>query len=329
VALVVLGFAVYYLTLPNGTEYRHRWPERTAYMQLRIDQARQAGHELDIRYRPVPLSKIPRSVRRAVLVGEDAGFHGHGAFDWGEIRAAVEQAWREKRAPRGASTITQQLARNLYLSPHRSWWRKGREALIAVRIEHALSKNRILELYLNVIELGPGVFGVGAAAVYYFGEPVDDLGPEEAVRIAATIPSPLNDNPDTNTRAYRWRIGLIGSRAFRPDTSGETVADSLAPGEIQSGARPPPLPSLDTVARPPNADSVSPDTARVHPDADGRTAHASSGRASSGWWRKIRRPTPRPGWRGSAEPPAVANAETVDGVAAGSAEPRARTAAAG
>ncbi|HKK09134.1 MAG TPA: biosynthetic peptidoglycan transglycosylase, partial [Gemmatimonadota bacterium] len=199
---------------------------RTAYMELRIRQAREAGRHLELHYRPVPMSRIPGSVQRTVRVAEDAGFYAHGAFDWAELRAALRQAWREEEAPRGASTITQQLARNLYLSPRRSLWRKVREALIAVRMEHALSKRRIFELYLNVIELGPGIFGVQAASEHYFGVSIDRVGPDRAVRLAATIPSPLSDNPDTGTREFRWRVGLIGSRAFPAESA---AADTLRP----------------------------------------------------------------------------------------------------
>jgi len=263
-AVPVVGGVIVYLTSPNGSEYRRAWPERTAYMQLRIDAARDAGRPLRIQYMPVPLSRIPHAVQRAVLVGEDAGFYGHGAFDWSELRAAVEQAWREGESPRGASTITQQLARNLYLSPRRSLWRKIREAFIAVRLEHALSKRRILELYLNVIELGRGVFGVEAASEHYFGETVDALGGDQAVRLAATIPSPLHDNPATDTREYRWRIGLIGPRAFPPDTAAvDTGAADLGADTavMDTAVMPPDLPSAGTLAAP--ADTLTPDTIPV------------------------------------------------------------------
>ena len=263
-ALLVVGGVIVYLTSPNGSEYRRAWPKRTAYMQLRIDEARDAGRPLRIQYMPVSLSRIPHAVQRAVLVGEDAGFYGHGAFDWSEMRAAVEQAWREGESPRGASTITQQLARNLYLSPRRSLWRKIREAFIAVRLEHALPKRRILELYLNVIELGRGVFGVEAASEHYFGESVDALGRERAARLAATIPSPLHDNPQTDTREYRWRIGLIGPRAFPPDTAAvDTGAADLGAdtAAMDTAATPPALPSAGTAAAP--ADTLTPDTIPV------------------------------------------------------------------
>jgi monofunctional biosynthetic peptidoglycan transglycosylase len=155
-----------------------------------------------------------RSLRRAVLVSEDAAFFDHSGFDWYELRAAIRKAWEEKEAPRGASTITQQLARNLYLSPRRSLSRKLREALITRRLERKLSKNRIFELYLSVIELGKGVFGVDAAARHYFGVPVSGASASQAAMLAATIPSPLRDNPATDTRRFRWRTDLIAGRAF-------------------------------------------------------------------------------------------------------------------
>jgi hypothetical protein len=142
-----------------------------------------------------------------------------------------------------------------------------REAFIAVRLEHALSKRRILELYLNVIELGRGVFGVEAASEHYFGEPVDSVDRDQAVRLAASIPSPLHDNPGTDTREYRWRIGLIGPRAFPPESAagdtgmaGVDVADT---GFADSLLRPPGLPSSGTAASRP--DSLPPDT--VPPDS--------------------------------------------------------------
>jgi len=128
------------VTAPDASEYGDAWPDRTAYMELRVRQAREAGGELSIRYRPVPLSRIPEAVQRAVRVAEDATFYQHGGVDWHEVRAAIREAWREEEAPRGASTLTMQLARNLYLSPERSLWRKLREVVIARKIEGELGK---------------------------------------------------------------------------------------------------------------------------------------------------------------------------------------------
>jgi monofunctional biosynthetic peptidoglycan transglycosylase len=183
-------------------------------MRIRIAEGARRDEPLELRYRPVPLHEIPRSLRRAVLVSEDAAFFDHSGFDWYELRAAVRKAWQEREAPRGASTITQQLARNLYLSPRRSLSRKLREALITRRLEQKLSKNRIFELYLSVIELGPGIFGMDAAARHYFGVPVSGISASQAAMLAATIPSPLRDNPATDTRRFRWRTDLIAGRAF-------------------------------------------------------------------------------------------------------------------
>jgi monofunctional biosynthetic peptidoglycan transglycosylase len=183
-------------------------------MRIRIAQAARRDEPLELRYRPVALVEVPRSLRRAVLVSEDAAFFDHSGFDWYELQAAIQKAWQEKEAPRGASTITQQLARNLYLSPRRSLSRKLREALITRRLEKKLSKNRIFELYLSVIELGEGVFGVDAAARHYFGVPVSGASASQAAMLAATIPSPLRDNPASDTRRFRWRTDLIAGRAF-------------------------------------------------------------------------------------------------------------------
>lgn len=213
-AVVLSWLGLTWATLPSVSRFAASWPDTTAYMHIRIAQAARSDESFELRYRPVALAEVPRSLRRTVLVSEDAAFFDHAGFDWYEFRAAIGKAWREREAPRGASTITQQLARNLYLSPRRSLSRKLREALITMRLEKQLSKNRILELYLSVIELGRGVFGVDAAARHYFGVPVSDVSASQAAMLAATIPSPLRDNPATDTRRFRWRTDLIAGRAF-------------------------------------------------------------------------------------------------------------------
>ncbi len=214
--LAVVGswLALAWATLPSVSGLADSWPDTTAYMHIRMAEAARRGQELRLSYRPVPLSQVPTALRRTVLVSEDAAFYDHSGFDWYELRAALEKAWREREPPRGASTITQQLARNLYLSPRRSLSRKVREALITRRLERKLSKNRILELYLSVIELGPGIFGMDAAARHYFGIPVSGVSATQAAMLAATIPAPLRDNPATDTRRFRWRTRLIAQRAF-------------------------------------------------------------------------------------------------------------------
>jgi monofunctional biosynthetic peptidoglycan transglycosylase len=243
-ALVALGAGIIALlaTLPDVSALEKNWPQSTSLMRIRAAEARKAGRELRIVYAPVPLSQIPRSVQRAIRVAEDAAFFQHRGFDWFELREAVSEAWEEKAPPRGASTITQQLARNLYLSPRRSLVRKLREALITERLEAELSKDRIFELYLNVIEFGAGVFGVEAAARHYFGIPVGQTDRLQAAQLAATIPAPLRQNPSTDTRGFRWRTELAYRRAFAPEDS--TGEDSTAMGENPRGE------PVDSAAKP-------------------------------------------------------------------------------
>lgn len=273
---LLLGLGLIWVSLPDVDDLSRGWPERTAYMRLRAEEAAKAGEELRIAYRPVPLSRIPATVQRAVLVSEDAAFYSHGGFDLHEIEGAIRKAWRERSVSRGASTITQQLARNLYLSPRRSLLRKAKEALIAWKLERELPKRRILELYLNVIEFGPGVFGVEAASLRYFGVGVAEIGPDEAVRLAATIPSPLRDNPATGTGRFRWRVGLVYRRAFGPEEEREEIIpppDSLvievAPPGLPGGERPD-LPAPDSAV----TDTTVPDTAAADTTARDTTPAA-------------------------------------------------------
>lgn len=229
---------------------RDAWPETTAYMELRRAEAARAGHELRIAWEPVPLSRVPDHLTRAVLVAEDAAFWGHPGFDPAELRVALEEAWRERRAPRGASTLTMQLARNLWLSPETTLWRKLREAILARRLETTLDKRRILELYLSVVELGPGVFGVQAASRAYWGVPVERIGPMQAVELAATLPSPRRHNPATGTRAFRWRRDLIAARVQADTLEDVQAGDPAARPDSVTAAPEADLPSLDTVPIP-------------------------------------------------------------------------------
>ncbi len=137
-----------------------------------------------------PLARIPPFLVSAVLVSEDAGFFGHRGFDFQEIKSSLLEASEEKRA-RGASTITQQLAKNLYLSRERTYARKIREAMATLALEASLPKSRILEIYLNIIEWGPGIYGIGPAAQHYFGRDVSELTPKEAAFLASIIPNPI------------------------------------------------------------------------------------------------------------------------------------------
>ncbi len=165
-----------------------------------------------LRYTYVPLNRISRSLQRAVLVGEDAAFYQHGAVDWYEVEQALKNWWKRGKKLRGASTLSQQLAKNLFLNHDRSFFRKLNELRWACWLERSLGKRRILELYLNVIELGTAMYGVEAGSVYYFGTHASSMGYQASAGLAATIPSPHKANPHTATRAYRVRKARIAAR---------------------------------------------------------------------------------------------------------------------
>ena len=166
---------------------------------------------------------ISTDIKRAVLVAEDIRFFAHGGFDLDEVGDAFERAVERKALPRGASTITQQLAKNLWLTPSRSPLRKVREAILARQIEQTLTKRRILELYLNVAEFGPGCYGVEAAARRYFGKSAADVGPAEAAQLAASLPNPRLWHPGSTSRAYQSYVTRIARRVERADWLGRLL----------------------------------------------------------------------------------------------------------
>ncbi len=187
-------------------------PKTTALMQQRIAEAKEQGKILRINYRWVSLSKIPKHVRMAVLVAEDGAFFSHAGVDWHEVWESVETNWEEGRIVRGGSTITQQLAKNLFLSTSRDPIRKLKELQITWMLEARLTKKRILELYLNIIEWGPGVFGIEAAAQRHFHKPATRLTRDEAARLAAVIPSPLRRRPTDDNNYVNDKAQLILKR---------------------------------------------------------------------------------------------------------------------
>jgi monofunctional biosynthetic peptidoglycan transglycosylase len=149
------------------------------------------------------------SLKRAVLVAEDINFFSHRGFDFAELEKAVREAIEDGEPPRGASTISQQLAKNLWLSPGRNPYRKLKEAALTWQLERRLDKRRILELYLNVVELGPGIFGVEAASRRYFGKAAAELSDGEAAQLAAALPNPAAWHPGAPSRVYQRRVAAI------------------------------------------------------------------------------------------------------------------------
>jgi len=214
VLLLAAGLATaWWLTEPAGLDRLRQGPPPPSWAALERQRSawRAEGLQRDVRPRYVPLAEIAVELQLAVLVGEDIDFFGHGAVDPTAIREALAE-WRRGRRLRGASTLSQQLAKNLYLSGERSAWRKVEELRLAWWLERRLGKRRILELYLNVIEFGPGLFGVESAARHYWGAGAGELEAEQAAGLAAAIPAPGRDNPATATRRWKFRQDTILAR---------------------------------------------------------------------------------------------------------------------
>jgi monofunctional glycosyltransferase len=187
-------------------------PGSTAFMRSSLNRLREERPDATLRYQWIPYRSISTHLKRAVVAAEDSGFVEHDGFDWKGIRKAYEKNLREGEVVAGGSTISQQLAKNLFLSGERAWWRKAQEAAITVMIELIMDKRRILELYLNVIEWGEGVFGAEAASKYHFGVPASQLAPEQAARLAAMVPSPRRYGPGGNTAYLQRRTQTLLAR---------------------------------------------------------------------------------------------------------------------
>lgn len=180
---------------PDVEALRKTIPQNTALQRERAEEAIEGGRPFRKEQRWVPLGRISPYLVGAVIVSEDATYWTHSGFDLHEIRESIKKDWKERRFVRGASTITQQLAKNLYFGSDKTIRRKLLEAVTTWRLEKALSKNRILEIYLNVIEWGPGVYGAEAASRHYFGVSAADLTPRQAALLASAIPNPRKMNP--------------------------------------------------------------------------------------------------------------------------------------
>ena len=187
-------------------------PDTTAFMRSRLDKLQEKNPQYQLRHQWVPYERISVHVKRAIIAAEDGKFLDHDGFDWEAIQKAYERNQKKGRVVAGGSTISQQLAKNLFLSGERTWWRKLQEAAITVMIEVILPKRRILEIYLNVIEWGEGVFGIEAAARYHFGTGSGQVGPDQAARLAGMVPSPRRYGPGKETPYLQRRAEVIGAR---------------------------------------------------------------------------------------------------------------------
>ncbi len=215
---LVLGAFVFAALAVQGWFYAHvLWwrtyqPTQTAFMEARLQKLRERNPGARLQQQWVPYEKISTQLKRAVVASEDAKFMDHEGFDWEAISKAIEKNERKGRVVSGASTISQQLAKNLFLSGERSYLRKAEEAVITWMLESTLSKRRILELYLNFAEWGEGVFGAEAAAKYHFGGNAASLGAAQAAYLAVILPSPRRYVAGKTTPFVSGRIETILAR---------------------------------------------------------------------------------------------------------------------
>ncbi len=222
-----LGFRI--LTWPDVPALAKVNPKSTAFIDRYENRSRDSKKRGGVRWDWVSWNAISPNLKRAVVVAEDMEFFAHDGFSRYEIRAAIEKAMVKKELPRGASTITQQLAKNLWLSPSRNPLRKVEEAILTRQLEAHLSKRRILELYLNVAEFGPGVYGAEAASRTYFGKSAASLSTHEAASLVAGLPRPSKWHPGSGSRTYARRTGRIERLMARADFLGRYVGGAPAP----------------------------------------------------------------------------------------------------
>ncbi|MDD5208699.1 MAG: monofunctional biosynthetic peptidoglycan transglycosylase [Elusimicrobiales bacterium] len=228
----LLAGTAYLFWLPDVSELKKKNPLETSFMRIKEKQSLAQGKKLGRTIIWTGWDGISANLKHAVLVAEDGGFYQHKGVDWESTRKALETDWKKMRFAKGGSTITQQLARNLYLSPSKNPLRKIKEMLIARRLEKELGKRRIFEIYLNVAEWGRGIYGAEAAARAYFGKSAADLTPEEAAALAAALPSPRRYSPVKGTRFMEGRKSAIVARmrasGYLPEEADEEeISESL------------------------------------------------------------------------------------------------------
>jgi monofunctional glycosyltransferase len=273
-ALLLVLAAWVFVGLPSRSEVRALTttnPARTRLMEQRAEEERARGRKARVAQSWVPLSRVSRHLIHAVIASEDQNFFGHEGVDWNAIEESIQRDVQKRRLVRGGSTITQQLAKNLFFGTRKSLLRKLRELVVAQWLEADLTKVRILALYLNLIEWGDGVYGCEAAARHWYGKAASDLSADEAAGLAAMIPNPRRLNPRVNvarheraTRRVLWLMGLAGylgrdaaglgaeppAEPVPPDEE-ETPAGDDAGGPSAPEAAPPPTPMPEPTPTPP------------------------------------------------------------------------------
>jgi monofunctional biosynthetic peptidoglycan transglycosylase len=235
--LLAVGALALWCSVPNTAPLADENPTSTAFIDLRKEQAAADGKPLKLEWQWRPIGKISRYLRASVIYAEDYRFYSHDGVDWSAIEGAFEKNLDSGSLSIGGSTITQQLAKNLYLSPRRSFIRKLREMLIAFSLEDHLTKTRILELYLNVVEWGDGVFGAEAASRHWFGHSALSLTPAEAVRLAIALPNPITRAPNVHTAELTKKavriIRLLRIQGLIDAAQERTALDGVGAENIQ------------------------------------------------------------------------------------------------
>lgn len=207
--LIVMDLGYLVGIWPDWSSYAEGPAPRSRFILNYESERHQHAAWPDLRWRPVALADIPRGMVRAVVVAEDARFYDHNGVDFDALKAAMEYNLSEQRLVLGGSTISQQTVKNLFLDVSRNPLRKWHELVLTVGMERALSKKRILEMYLNIAEFGRGIYGVDAAARFYWGVRASQLTERQCIELAATLPSPVRHNPGTRTRSFRNRVRKI------------------------------------------------------------------------------------------------------------------------
>ncbi len=267
-AAAILAFLAWkWISFPDVSRLGTAWPPTTSFMEIRKKELRREGKDDALLYDPVAYGRISPHLRRAVLVAEDDTFYEHGGVDIDALKDALRRDWEHKKLTHGGSTITQQLAKNLYLSPSRNPLRKLEEYLLASSLEKHLSKKRILELYLNVAEFGERVYGAQAAARFYFHESAAALSPEQAALIAGCLPNPRLMSPSHPNKRLRARQKMILSRMRKwgylveEEVLSEQKPASTPAPQPSATAAPEPIPDTTSALQtPPASESATTET---------------------------------------------------------------------
>lgn len=251
VCLAILIFLGINVIVPNVSQLKKGSPGKTSFMEVREREWKAEGKKIRIKQVWVPLSRISPYLIKAVIIAEDDKFWKHEGFDYEAIQKAAEKDIKAGKFKAGGSTISQQLAKNLYLTPSKNPFRKIKEAILTWRIERTLTKKRIIELYLNLVEWGEGIFGIEAAARHYYGKSAEALSPEEAACLAVVLPNPRKLNPLGNSRYVSRRAGMILAimvkrglviPVFDEVMAPEKEAEKrIGPEEIGGQSQPPPV----------------------------------------------------------------------------------------